>query len=226
MSKQNVVTTNMPLAVFLMVLIGSNDLSGSGKNGEYIKELIAPFYGNESKNYMSDELYSNNGSYSGKITYREDLTLYEPIVAHLHNYNFLGLLKLFSHFWSIDDIRTVTNTETVKQCYAIMLKYRTQTANTKFDSEYCWKIAQMFLKEFVSVESLDTVEQSYIFRKEMIRKASGTLYLAGTTLKDALSISRDHANASIINDIFSNTNIAVVNIYLMNYLYVGVNRED
>lgn len=222
MPNHRVVDTKLPLAVYLMVLLGSNDLMGNGKNGEYIKQLVAPFYGRTISNNMSEELYNNNGS----IRYYEDEQFYKPIINNLDKYNFPALLKLFSHFWEIDDIQTVSSIDDVRWCYKMMINHRTETPATKFENEYCWKIAQMFLQKFIGVESLDTIEESYVIRKNMIRKAKGTLYLAGTTLKDAFSISRDHENASIISDIFSNTEINVVNIYLLNYLYVGVNRED
>ncbi len=222
MPNQRIVDTKMPLAIYLMVLLGSNDLAGNGKNGDHVKALVKPFYGNMISNNMSEELYNKNGS----VLYREDDIFYKSVMEHLSEYNFPALLKLFSHFWDIDDLKAVTSIEDVKHCYRIMVEHRTDTPATKFDNDYCWKIARMFLQKGNGVESLNTVQESYTLRRDMIRKAKGKLYLAGTTLKDAFSISRDHEDASIINDILTNREINTVNIYLLNYLYVGVNRED
>lgn len=222
MPQQRLVDTKLPLAVYLMTLLGSNDLIGNGKNGDDIKKLVAPFYGDTISNNMSEELYNNTGSVS---LHKED-KFFTPIFDNLKRYNFSALLKLFSHFFEIEDLQTVDDMDALRYCYEIMLKNRTDTKATKFDSDYCWKIAQMFLQKFTGVECLDSVEESYPLRRDMIRKAKGTLYIAGTTLKDAFSVSNDHKKASIIDDIFSNSEIKVVNIYLLNYLYVGINRED
>lgn len=82
------------------------------------------------------------------------------------------------------------------------------------------------------------VSDFYEVRKEIIKnikttknatetaKEETTLYISGPTLKDAFSVANSNVEKSIINDIFSNTAISQVNIYLLNYLYVKVNRED
>ncbi len=227
------IDTRMPLAVFFMILLNSKEIKYSDIR---VKRLARPLYYKSAseektypqwKQYFSNEIYNNTGD--SKILYHDNEEcneFYRDILDNKSDYNFSALLKFLSHFYGFININSVAEIKDVKKCYEIIIKNRTESKGTFFDKEYCWKISQMFLPKGSYVESLDLEVEPYIRRREMVKNASDIVYISGTTLKDAFSVANENSKSSIINDIFNNKNIKTVNIFLLNYVYVGINQED
>lgn len=229
---KRIVDTEMPLAVFFMILLGTDEIKYSDIR---VKRLARPLYykskveekNTQWKQYFSDEIYNNVGE--DKISYHDNEEcdeFYRDILDNKRDYNFSALLKFFSHFYGYNKLNSIAEVEDVKECYKTIVKHRTKTKGVDFDKEYCWRISQMFLPKGSYIESLDLEVEPYIRRKEMVKNACDVIYISGTTLKDALSVANENAESSIIHDIFNNGNIKTVNIFLLNYVYVGINQED
>ncbi|MCM1228066.1 MAG: hypothetical protein NC320_11710 [Clostridium sp.] len=74
--------------------------------------------------------------------------------------------------------------------------------------------------------SYEDVRDTYPIRKEMINSSGGDVYIAGTTLKDALSTSNSNRNISIIQDLIQNGNIQKIYVFILNYKYIGIDQES
>ena len=60
----------------------------------------------------------------------------------------------------------------------------------------------------------------------MVKNARGSVYIAGTTLKDAFSTSNANRDSAIIQDLFQNDQIKNIYIFILNYKYMGINQES
>lgn len=76
------------------------------------------------------------------------------------------------------------------------------------------------------VKSFEKARDTYPIRKKMIQEASGDVYIAGTTLKDAFSTSNSNKDISIIQDLIQNKNIKNIYIFVLNYKHMGINQES
>lgn len=70
-----------------------------------------------------------------------------------------------------------------------------------------------------------TLEESYTERKQAIQNARGTIYIAGSTLKDAFSTDAQNEKISIIQPLL-NADVETINIFLLNYVYLNINASD
>lgn len=242
-NNNKVIDNKMPIAVPFMILLNSENVVFSD---ERVKLLAYPLYYDKveqpnaelTKNF-SDEIYSNTGKTAGKaqnnvkIKYRPDVTdMYEEILTMSseedYNYDFSALLSYFSHFYGIDTLKTVKTADDVRECYRIILENRSDVSGVKFDRNYCWGIARLFIDDGNKISTFKENEMNkiYAYREEMVNNAKGTVYLAGTTLKDALSIAEDQNGMSLIKPLFENKDIKCINIFILNYVYVALNQED
>lgn len=245
------INNNMPLAVPLMILCGMDDLCVGNESVNLLTTplwrvnyrerksdgLDVPDAEKAAKKHISEEIYKNSTD-RGSLRFCDDdaAECYSDIFERKDEFNFKELSRYFNYFYSCTTKESPKSWEDVRECYKIMFEYRIKNKGTEYDKEFCWKIASMFLENHdtetaesdLHTESFKTVrtmtlEDSYVQRREMIRNASGTVYICGTTLKDAFSASSD---CSIINDLFGNDEINTINIFLLNYYYIDVNKED
>lgn len=221
-----VITTDMPIAIAIMILLGCGELRDTKllpEDKEKLNLLLAPFWNTKdltkSKKYVKENLYRNN-----LISQKGADDTYKAIFEHIGQYNFDKLIDYLLYFYKEEDCPSkIVEFTDVKKCYTIITKHQTKTPNTKFDYGYCWAIARFFLYNFASsnnpsdeydklIKSFVVAEDTYPIRKEMIRRTSGDVYITGTTLKDAFSISYKNKINSIILDLIQNPDID--NIYI------------
>ncbi len=187
------ITTEMPVALPLMILLGDNDLrkkSGTSEHRNKVKLLLDPL--NSKYDHLSEDLFRNSD-----ITLLTDDKYYRSIYDTKNNYYFDKLIEYFRFFYGDEfGIYHIESVEDVKQCYKMMIAHQTKTKNKSFSQEFCWKIASLFLNSDYSninilhehiIRSYEDPKDTYALRKEMIQKATGDVYIAGTTLKDAFS---------------------------------------
>ena len=235
-----VVTTDMPIAIAIMILFGCGELrdtklSSGDKNK--LNLLLAPFWNpqnpEKSKKYVKENLFRNN-----LISQKGTDDTYKAIFDHIGQYHFDKLIDYLHYFYEKEEcpLEIVDFTD-IKKCYNIITKHQTKTPNTRFDHEYCWAIASFFLFNFAASnnpsDEYDKLIKSYVvaedtdpIRKEMIRRTSGDVYITGTTLKDAFSISYKNKINSIILDLIQNPDIDNIYIFVLNYKFMGINQES
>lgn len=225
-NKKKIIGTRMPLAVPFMILLNSQDLKMSDVR---LKRLISPIYNcnafnSENKNVfnnVSEQLFNNTGNIVG---YYECDELYQEILNTIKDYNFSALLKYFAYYYNCD-LEKIISIDDLKKCYKIMVDYRTNIKAISYTKDFCWKIAKLFLPQIDCVQNFNSLNKLYLKRKEMVKDSIDTIYIAGTTLKEAFSTALEHKEASIIYELFNNPNIKTINIFLLNYVYVGVSYE-
>ena len=230
----------VPLAIPIMILLGSMDINT--KNHD-VQLLISPLYGCDACNpnvrgkickYASQELRYNGCK---KISFHDyddpqpDETnatcriFYERIFRNIDRFNFSCLVEFMNYYYACD-LRKVDSIDDIRDCYRIMTENASKSTGKDFTYEFCWKTAGMFLNKKAEAYAFSDKRQFYLKRREMIRNASGTIRISGTTLKHAFSTSAELRDDSIIDDIFENTNISHVYVYMLNYSYINLTHES
>lgn len=225
------ITTEMPVALPLMILLGDNDLrkkSGTSEHRNKVKLLLDPL--NSKYDHLSEDLFRNSD-----ITLLTDDKYYRSIYDTKNNYYFDKLIEYFRFFYGDEfGIYHIESVEDVKQCYKMMIAHQTKTKNKSFSQEFCWKIASLFLNSDYSninilhehiIRSYEDPKDTYALRKEMIQKATGDVYIAGTTLKDAFSTASSNKETSIIQELIQNSNINNIYIFALSYKHMRINQE-
>lgn len=233
-TKVKEVTTDMPIAIALMILLGNEELRKSYVAEDYkdrLSMILAPL--KSDINHLQEDIFRNNN-----IDLINDDNNYKIIYDNREQYHF-DMLIAYLHFFYKDDlsITQINSFEDIKHCYQVIEKHQTKTANTRFSPEFCWKIASFFLNEYSAstssddayerlIKSYEAARDTYPIRKEIVKKASGDVYITGTTLKDAFSTSISNRNISIIQDLIQNKGIENIYIFVLNYKYMGLNQES
>lgn len=228
------VTTDMPIAIALMILLGNEELRKNHVTAdckERLSMILDPL--NSKLGHLPEDIFRNND-----IELKENDESYKSLYESRKQYHFDKLIAYLQFFYSDDNCPSqIDKYEDVKRCYQIIVNHQTQTPNTKFNSNFCWKIASFFLYRYSAsanpddmyerlVKSYQNAKDTYPIRKKMIQKASGDVYITGTTLKDAFSTSNSNKNISIIQDLIQNPQIKNIYIFILNYKYIGINQES
>ncbi|MDE5736932.1 MAG: hypothetical protein K2H93_01045 [Oscillospiraceae bacterium] len=233
-SKVKEVTTDMPVAIALMILLGSKELRKTYVASECKERLAMVLEPLVSEiDHLPEDIFRNNNIH---LTDNDDV--YKEFYENREQYHFDNLIA-YLHFFYTDDISfsQINGFEDIKRCYQVIETHQTKTANTRFTPDFCWKIASFFLNEYSEphnsddvyerrVSSYEDVRDTYPIRKEMVKSSSGDVYIAGTTLKDAFSTSNSNKNISIIHDLIQNDKIKKIYIFILNYKYMGINQES
>lgn len=241
--KYKEVTKDMPIAIALMIMLNSNELRKSyvsETNKERLNVILAPL--KSAIGHLQEDLFRNNN-----ISLIETDELFQEIYNNREQYHFDKVILYLKRFYGKEiDFTQINSFEDIRHCYRIIVNHQTQTKNTVFTPEFCWTIAQIFLNgdnatyqaevgvesdtlsdaEEMFIKSYEKARDTYPIRKEMIQMASGDVYIAGTTLKDAFSTSNSNKNISIIHDLIQNKNIRNIYIFVLNYKYMGINQES
>lgn len=233
-AKIKLVTKDMPIAVALMILIGDKELRKTRIAPEYKERLYLILEPLESElNHLTEDIFRNNN-----IHLKDDDDIYKRIYENRGHLNFANLIEYLRAFYEDDmTISHINSYNDVKSCYQLIEKHQTQTANTTFSPDFCWEIARIFLngysalsnskEEFVKyIKSYEDAKDTYPIRKQMVKNARGSVYIAGTTLKDAFSTSNANRDSAIIQDLFQNDQIKNIYIFILNYKYMGINQES
>ena len=230
----------VPLAIPLMILLGSMDINSKSTD---VQLLISPLYGCDACNsnvrarlckYVSQELRYNGCQ---KISFHDYddprldkpdescLYLYERIFEQKNRFNFDCLAEFISYYYSCE-LLSIETMDDIRDCYRILVQNAAESTGKGFTYEFCWKTASMFLNKKAEAYAFSDKRQFYLKRREMIRNASGTIRISGTTLKHAFSTSAELIDDSIIYDIFGNKNITDVYVYMLNYSYINLTHES
>lgn len=230
----------VPLAIPIMILIGSMDI---GTNIPEVQLLISPLYGCDACDsdqrkrnckHASQELRYNGCNkiafhdYDDPQLEKTDATcriFYQRIYANMHRFHFACLVDFMNYYYSCE-IQSIESMDDIRDCYRIMTENAAASTGKDFTYEFCWKTACMFLSKKAETYSFTDKRQIYIKRREMIRNASGTIRISGTTLKHAFSTSPELRDDSIIYDIFDNMKITDVYVYMLNYSYINLTHES
>ncbi len=241
--KYKEVNKDMPIAIALMIMLNSKELRKSyvpDANKELLNAILAPL--KSDIDHLQEDLFRNNN-----ITLIETDKLFQEIYNNREQYHFDKVILYLKRFYGEEiDFAQINSFEDIRHCYRIIVNHQTQTKNTVFTTEFCWTIAQIFLNgdsatsqdegviesdtlsdtDEMFIRSYEDARDTYPIRKEMIQLASGDVYIAGTTLKDAFSTSNSNKNISIIHDLIQNENIRNIYIFVLNYKYMGINQES
>ena len=227
------VTTDMPIAIALMILLDNCELrqkTYTADKREWIKLITSPF-----EQYQSSRLYENlfrNNTVT--LINKNKAEVYEKIYEHREQYHFDALIEYLAFFFPSDmNVTQINNWQNIESCYTVFTEHQTKTPNTKFSTDFCWKIASVFLKKHLknndacerNIVTYTTADETYMLRKEIIKQSSGSVYIAGTTLKDAFSIADSNREISIIWDLMQNEKIDHIYIFILNYKYIGIDQE-
>ena len=230
------VTKDMPIAIALMILIGSKELRKSyilETDKEKLNIILAPL--KSEIGHLQEDLFRNNN-----VTLIEKDEIFQKIYDNRGQYHFDKMIQYLKYFYNSEiTFSQINSLEDIYNCYKVIVDHQTKTPNTVFTPEFCWTIASMFLNGNVTsnqavlidnnemlIKTYEKSRDTYPIRKEMVQKANGDVYIAGTTLKDAFSTSNSNKNISIIHDLIQNKNINNIYIFVLNYKYMGINQES
>lgn len=225
------ITTEMPVALPLMILLGDKEIkkkSGTLEHRNKVKLLLAPL--DSPIGHLSQDLFRNS-----EITLLTDEEYFQNIYDTKNSFYFDKLIEYFRYFYGDEfSIYHIESVEDVKECYQTMIAHQTKTKNKSFSLDFCWKIASLFLNSDYSninilhehiIRSYEDPKDTYALRKEMIQKATGDVYIAGTTLKDAFSTASSNKETSIIQELIQNSNINNIFIFALSYKHMRINQE-
>ena len=233
------VTKDMPIAIALMILLGSKELRKSyilETDKEKLNIILAPL--KSEIGHLQEDLFRNNN-----VTLIGKDEIFQEIYDNREQYHFDKMIQYLKYFYSSEiTFSQINSLEDIRNCYRVIVDHQTKTPNTVFTPGFCWTIASMFLNGNITsnqaepniliddneilIKSYENANDTYPIRKEMIQNASGDVYIAGTTLKDAFSTSNSNKNISIIQDLIQNKNIKNIYIFALNYKYMGINQES
>ncbi len=170
----------MPIAIALMILLGSRELRKNRVALEYKERLsmvLAPLVSDI--DHLSEDIFRNNN-----IDLIDNDDIYKRFYENREQYHFDNLIA-YLHFFYMDDISfsQINNFEDIKCCYQVIKKHQTKTTNTKFTPDFCWKIACFFLNKHFELDNSDDVYEcrilsykdatdTYPIRKEMLKSSS------------------------------------------------------
>lgn len=225
------ITTEMPVALPLMILLGDKEIkkkSGTLEHRNKVKLLLAPL--DSPIGHLSQDLFRNS-----EITLLTDEEYFQNIYDTKNSFYFDKLIEYFRYFYGDEfSIYHIEGVEDVKECYQMMIAHQTKTKNKSFSQDFCWKIASLFLNSDYSninilhehiIRSYEDPKDTYALRKEMIQKAAGDVYIAGTTLRDAFSTASSNKETSIIQELIQNSNINNIYIFALSYKHMRINQE-
>ena len=220
----------MTIAIALMIMLNSNELRKSyvvEADKERLNVILAPL--KSDIDHLQEELFRNNN-----VALIDNNGLFQKIYDNGNQYHFDKVILYLKCFYGKEiEFDQITGIEDIRHCYKIIVDHQTKTKNTVFTQEFCWIIARMFLNGNITsyqpgdftqsdtliddnerlIKSFEKARDTYPIRKKMIQEASGDIYIAGTTLKDAFSASNSNKDISSIQDLIQNKNTR--NIYIL-----------
>ncbi|MCM1228065.1 MAG: hypothetical protein NC320_11705 [Clostridium sp.] len=140
-NKVKEVTIDMPIAIALMIILGNKELRKNYINVECKERLsmvLEPLVSDIDR--LSEDIFRNNNIH---LVSKDDV--YQKLYENRKQYHFDNLIAYLRFFYTNEiSFSQINGYEDIKRCYQVIEKHQTKTANTRFTSDFCWKIASFF----------------------------------------------------------------------------------